>query len=70
MMLKSGDRIRLISMRDAPDSIPPGVTGSVTRVSHFCDWSQVTVDWDNGRQLTLSIPPDRVKVIEQETQQG
>ncbi len=64
MILKTGNRIRLLSIRKEPAPIAPGTIGTVVKVSHFCDWSQVVVDWDNGRQLTLSIPPDRVEVID------
>ena len=57
--LKAGDRIRLISMDDL-DPIPAGTTGTVVGVYPQSDWTQVDVDWDIGRSLMLSIPPDRV----------
>jgi hypothetical protein len=60
--LKAGDRIRLLSMDD-PDPIPVGTTGTVVGVYPQSDWTQVDVDWDNGRSLMLSIPPDRVSHI-------
>ena len=69
MILKSGNQIRLISMRNDSAQITPGAIGTVVRVSHFCDWSQVVVDWDNGLQLTLSIPPDRVELIPGDTEE-
>ena len=62
--LKSGDRIRLISMTDDPDPIPAGTTGTVTGVYPQNGWTQVDVEWDNGRSLMLSIPPDLVERIE------
>jgi hypothetical protein len=60
---KPGDRIRVIAMPDDPHPIPPGTTGSVTAVRHMGTWSQVDVDWDNGRQLMLVVPPDQIEVI-------
>ncbi|TWU28040.1 DUF4314 domain-containing protein [Novipirellula artificiosorum] len=56
--LKPGDRIRLISMTDDPDPIPAGTLGEVVGVYPHGDWTQVDVDWENGRSLMLSIPPD------------
>ena len=62
--LQAGDRIRLVSMVDDPDPIPTGTTGTVLSVSDQSDWCQVDVDWDNGRSLMLSLPDDRVEVLE------
>ncbi|MBB3204973.1 hypothetical protein FHS27_000740 [Rhodopirellula rubra] len=59
--LKVGDRVRLISMTDDPDPIPAGTIGTVAGVYPHSDWTQVDVDWDGGRSLMLSIPPDVVK---------
>lgn len=59
--LKTGDRVRLISMTDDPDPIAAGELGTVVGVYPQSDWTQVDVDWDNGRSLMLSIPPDRVE---------
>ncbi len=61
--IKAGDRVRLLSMSDDPDPISAGTTGTVAGVYPQSDWTQVDVDWDNGRSLMLSIPPDRVAVI-------
>ena len=62
--LKAGDRVRLVSMADDPDPIPAGATGTVAGVYPHSDWTQVDVDWDNGRSLMLSIPPDFVEVLD------
>ena len=63
-----GVRIRLIAMLDDPDPVPPGTTGTVTTVHpHGCgrgQWLQVEVDWDNGRTLMLSVPPDEFEVVD------
>ena len=59
--IKAGDRVRLLSMTDDPDPIPAGTTGTVAGVYPLSDWTQVDVDWDNGRSLMLSIPPDEVE---------
>ena len=58
--LKKGDRVRLVSMTDDPDPIAAGELGTVAGVYPQSDWTQVDVDWDSGRSLMLSIPPDRV----------
>ena len=58
---KAGDRVRLVSMTDDPDPIPAGTTGTVAGAYPQSDWTQVDVDWDNGRSLMLSIPPDGVE---------
>ena len=62
--LKKGDRIRLVSMPQDPDPIPFGSLGTVVEVYEHCDWIQVEVDWDNGRKLMLSLPEDRVAIVE------
>jgi hypothetical protein len=66
-MLSPGQRIRLISMPDDPDPIPYGTKGTVesTHEVGFADpFTQVHVKWDNGRTLSLAVPPDYVEVIE------
>lgn len=69
--LKAGDRIRLLSMDD-PDPISAGTIGTVVAVYPQSDWTQVDVDWEGGRSLMLSLPPDRVERIgaSTQTQQG
>ena len=66
---KAGDRVRLVSMTDDPDPIPAGTTGTVVGVYPHQGWMQVDVDWDNGRSLMLSIPPDVVATIDKPTTQ-
>ncbi|TWU39345.1 DUF4314 domain-containing protein [Novipirellula artificiosorum] len=61
--LKVGDRVRLLSMADDPDPIPAGSTGTVVGVYPHGDWTQVDVDWDCGRSLMLSMPPDQVEIV-------
>jgi hypothetical protein len=62
--IKAGDRIRLILMADDPDPVPVGTSGTVAGVYPHGDWTQVDVDWDTGRSLMLSIPPDQVERID------
>ena len=62
--LKQGDRIRLVSMTQDPAPIPVGSLGTVRAVHNHRDWIQVEVDWDNGRKLMLSLPEDRVAIVE------
>jgi hypothetical protein len=65
--LRIGDRIRLIEMPDDPDPIPVGEIGTVTGISHHEDgddlWHQVDVEWDHGRALMLTLPPDRIEIF-------
>jgi hypothetical protein len=61
--LKKGDRIRLVSMPQDPDPIPVGSLGTVIDVYDHCGWTQVDVDWDNGRALMLTMPDDCVEII-------
>lgn len=59
---KAGDRIVLSSMSDDPNPISAGSKGTVqdaTIVDFGAGaWEQVFVDWDSGRKLMLTIPPD------------
>ena len=62
-----GDRLELIVMTDDPDPVPAGTKGTVKFV-RWCKtgrnaWLQVDVDWDNGRQLMLVVPPDRFEFL-------
>lgn len=57
-----GDRIRLLMMANDPHPIVCGTKGTITFVrrcrSNGSERLQVGVDWDNGRQLMLVVPPD------------
>jgi hypothetical protein len=58
-MFEKGDRIKLVSMPDDPNPIEVGAMGTVRRVTEIPGhWTSISVDWDNGRTLNLSIPPD------------
>jgi hypothetical protein len=59
----AGDRIRLIQMVDDPDPIPVGTMGTIVKAYPQSGWCQLDVDWDNGRTLMLSIPPDEIERI-------
>ena len=65
--LKPGDRIELLAMSNDPDPIPAGSLGTVEWTTRLTfegrDCLQVVVDWDNGRGLSLVVPPDRVRVV-------
>lgn len=64
-----GSRIRLISMPDDPDPVPPGTTGTVTgcvELSSDPYSMQIQVDWDNGRSLNLIVPPDTFSFVIEE----
>ena len=64
---KRGDRIRLIAMPDDPSPVEAGQLGTVVGVSdhgHGPDaWTQIDVEWDNGRKLMLASPPDQFEII-------
>jgi hypothetical protein len=61
--LKTGDRIRLISMPEDPDPVPVGTLVVVLRVIDYREWQQVEVAWDNGRKLMLSLPEDCIELL-------
>lgn len=58
-----GDRIRLIHMPEDPDPIPAGSLGTVREIHPQRGWTQVEVDWDNGRQLMLSLLDDVIEIL-------
>ncbi len=47
-----------------PDPIPAGTCGTVLRSHDQSDWIQVEIGWDNGWQLMLTMPEDRVEIID------
>ncbi len=59
-----GDRIRLIAMPNDPDPIPAGALGTVVSIHNHGRWTQIEVDWDNGRELMLSLPDDCIEILE------
>ncbi|MFK4534302.1 hypothetical protein ABIA00_002485 [Bradyrhizobium ottawaense] len=60
----NGDRIRLIAMVDDPAPVPPGTEGTVSGCPTFFDQSwDVPVQWDNGRTLSMVVPPDAAEKI-------
>ena len=62
--LKTGTRIRLISMPEDPDPVPTGTMGTVLLTHVHSGWCQVEVAWDNGRSLMLTMPDDCVAIVE------
>ena len=60
---KVGDRIRLIRMPEDPDPIPIGSLGTVRGIHSHHGWTQVEVEWDNGRHLMLTLPDDVIEII-------
>ena len=58
-----GDRIRLIHMPEDPDPIHEGSLGTVRAIHPHHGWTQIEVDWDNGRQLMLSMPDDVIEIL-------
>ncbi len=70
---KTGDRVRLVFMPNDPEPIPPGTEGTVKDVVHSTwgndRYSQVAIDWDNGRRLSCICPPDFLEIIPANTNQ-
>lgn len=65
-MVEKGDRIELVYMGHDPLPIQRGTKGTVYRVLKVpscMDCTQVSVDWDNGRKLSLVVPPDKFRTI-------
>lgn len=61
-----GDQIELVFMDD-PYPVRPGTRGVVVR-STPVGWgshrfTQVDVEWENGRRLMLTVPPDVVRIL-------
>lgn len=63
--MRPGDRIELVSMPNDPCPVPVGTQGKVTEAVHMHDFTQYHVAWDNGRTLSLIVPPDLAIVIEE-----
>ena len=61
--VQRGDRVKMLHMPDDPDPISVGSIGTVTRVTDG-PLAQVSVDWDNGRSLSLVPGTDQFEVIE------
>jgi len=62
--VQKSDRVKIIHMPNDPNPIPGGSTGTVTRVTDG-PLAQVSVDWDNGRSLSLVPGTDEFEVLEQ-----
>jgi hypothetical protein len=63
---KKNDKIRLLQMLNDPNPIPIGMTGIVQDcrfISLDEGFWQVSVKWDNGSTLMLSVPPDKAELI-------
>jgi len=66
-MYEKGDRVQLVSMPEEPDPIPIGTKGTVVFVNLAPGiGTQVEIKWDNGRTLMACLPPDLIRVIEEE----
>ena len=56
--LKVGDRVQILHMEDEWGDVPPGSTGTVTRVSDMFDEVIYGVEWDNGKSLNILSSTD------------
>jgi hypothetical protein len=59
-----GDRIRLLAIADDPAPIPIDMRGVITDVHKHRGWMQIEVDWEYGRTLMLTVPPDQFAVVD------
>ena len=61
-----GDTIKLITMKNDPNPIPPNSTGTVTGINtaYVFNEDHLNVEWDNGRTLSLLVGTDEFEVIE------
>lgn len=64
-LYKKGDRVRLDKMTNDPDPVPVGTEGEVTHVQYISAFkeTQIGVNWDNGRTLSVILPQDRISKI-------
>lgn len=67
MALKEGDRIACVAMPQEKNPIPAGAQGTVTFVTQVGSgrdaFTQIGVNWDNGRTLMLVVPPDQYERV-------
>ena len=63
MSLSPGQRIELLMMTDDPCPVQAGTQGTAMQVCPQNGWTQVWVDWDDGRRLAMSVPPDKYRVV-------
>ena len=65
-MAMVGDIIEMINMPDDPNPIPPGTKGMVvsyTSVGVPFDEDHMDVNWENGRNLSVIVGVDEIKVV-------
>lgn len=61
---QEGMRIELIRMGLDPDPILAGTQGTIESVTNFESGEiQLGVKWDNGRNLSVILPEDQVKIL-------
>lgn len=63
--IQKGDRIKLISMKNDPNPIKVGMTGTVTNVNTdgSREFHQIHVEWDDGRTLRLLPYEDEFELL-------
>jgi hypothetical protein len=44
-------------------AFPTGSLGTVLAINPHPRWTQVEVDWDNGRRLMLTLPDDAIEIL-------
>lgn len=65
-MFSEGDRIEMVHMPDDPEPILSGARGTVREVQPGFQPGEVvlSVRWDNGRTLSVVMPPDQIIKVE------
>lgn len=61
----AGTRLILESMYNDPDPVPAGTMGTITHIDHL---SNIYVDWDNGRTLSICPQVDKFRTLTPEEQ--
>ena len=52
-VLKVGERVRCVLMKDDELSVPPGTWGKVQKVTQIGDTTHYQIEWENGSSLAL-----------------
>jgi hypothetical protein len=62
-----GKRIKLLKMEDDPNPITVGTIGIVVSQNTFklgfMSETQLEVEWENGRKLSVILPHDEIEIL-------
>ena len=65
-MYKVGDYVELVEMGNDPDPIKPGQKGIIEEIREltYFKQTQIWVNWEDGRNLAVILPEDKIKVLD------